>query len=111
MISSRSITSAERDSSPPQVKDCHFWDHELNMKKSKPETEVWEDGITIDFSEEEDNNVDADKTPTDYIPALLPPIYPTMKSSNSLKSKLTPDGKYLTREKLIDLYCIVKTAW
>ena len=75
------------------------------MKNSKPDTEVWEDGITIDFSEEEDDNVDADKTPTDYIPALLPPIYPTMKSSNSLKSKLTQNGKYLTREKLIDLYC------
>ena len=102
MVSSRSITSVKSVSILSQVKDCNYWDHKLNMEAT---TEAWEDGITIEFSEEEDDNVDAEEKSTDYIPALLPPIYPTMKSENSLKSKLTKNGKYLTREKLIDLYC------
>ena len=72
MASSRSITSVKSISILPQVKDCHFWDHELNMKKSKPETEVWEDGITIEFSEEEDDNDDADKSQLTIVQQCCP---------------------------------------
>ena len=80
MVSSRSITSVKSVSIPSHVKDCHFWDHEV--KNFKPCTEEWEDGITIEFSEEDDKNLDADKKPTDNIAVLLPPIYSTMKSNN-----------------------------
>ena len=80
--------------------EYHYNDQE---KKEEEEGDEWEDGLTIDFSE--DDSLDAEEKQTDNIPTLPAPIYPTLESKQTLKKKFGENKKILTKDQIIDLYC------
>ena len=84
------------------VAEFHYNDQD---EKGEEEREEWEDGMTINFSDEADDTIDVVEKQTDNIPKLPPPIYPTIDSKQSWKKKFSENKKIFTKDHIIDLYC------
>ena len=100
MRSCKSVASSKSVFMHPLVTEYNYNDQE---KKEEEEGDEWEDGLTIDFSE--DDSLDAEEKQTDNIPALPAPIYPTLESKQTWLKKFGENKKIFTKDQIIDLYC------
>merc|ERR1711892_1634044 len=102
MRSCKSVTSGKSVFIHPQVTEYHY---NVQEEKEEDEREEWEDGMSINFSDEADDTIDVVEKQKDNIPTLPPPIYPTIDSKQSWKKKFSENKKIFTKDQIIDLYC------
>ena len=92
----RSVSSAKSVSIHPQVTEYHYQEHQEKKRGGNP-GEEWEDGVSVDFSDETDEEIENIDMQISTVPR---PIYPTLDSKQAWTNRRT-----LTKEQIIDLYC------
>ena len=100
--SCRSIASVKSVAIHPQVTEYHY-NEEWEKAEEENGEEEWEDGLTIDFSEEADASLE--EKPTESIISLPAPIYPSEDCKHLFKSIFSENRKSFTKDQIIDLYC------
>ena len=75
------------------------------MEEVESGGEKWENGLSIDYSEEADDSLDEEEKPTGIIISLAVPIYPSVDHKHSWKSMFSENKKSFTKDQIIDLYC------
>jgi hypothetical protein len=102
--SCRSIASVKSVAIHPQVTKYHYSEGKDKEYVESGRAE-WEDGLTIEFSEEADDSLDEAQKPTESIISLPTPIYPSVDRKHSWKSMFSENKKSFTKDQIIDFYC------
>ena len=92
----RSVSSAKSVSIHPKVTEYYYQEHQ-EKKRVGDTGEEWEDGVSVDFSDETDEEIENIDMQISTVPC---PIYPTLDSKQAWTNRRT-----LTKEQIIDLYC------
>ena len=108
--SSKSVASGKSVAIHPQVIEYHYEDHQEEVEgRGNKDIYEWENGVTIDFSDEADDSLDIEEKETEIIPALPPPIYPSLDSRKPWTGKFGENKKIFTKDQIIDFYCPQET--
>ena len=90
--------------------EYHYEDHQEEVEgRGNKDIYEWENGVTIDFSDEADDSLDIEEKETEIIPPLPPPIYPSIDSRKPWTGKFGENKKIFTKDQIIDFYCPQET--
>lgn len=74
-------------------------------EKNDKEREEMDDGLTLDFSEENDDSFEMEESQLDYKEHLPAPIHLSLTNNNFEQHETRDERKMMTKDHIVELYC------